>query len=186
MATVDHMVSRALGATLSPDAATRGEAELYLKKCERTAGFPALLLDLARAKGGEAAAAATYLKNFISAGWDARTAADGATPVADAERAAIRSGLLDAVCAAGGGPVAAQLSRALVLVADRDFPARWPELLPDLVRRIEGTLEAGDAPGAAIVLSAANGVLKRFRYKEKRRTRSTPSSSTSSTRSLRR
>lgn len=48
MATVDHMVSRALGATLSPDAATRGEAELYLKKCERTAGFPALLLDLAR------------------------------------------------------------------------------------------------------------------------------------------
>jgi hypothetical protein len=43
-----EVVCQALTATLSPDAATRGQAESYLNECRRTAGFATLLLDLAR------------------------------------------------------------------------------------------------------------------------------------------
>lgn len=36
--------------------------------------------------------------------------------------------------------VRAQLSEALTLISGHDFPAAWPQLLPELVERLAGAL----------------------------------------------
>ena len=57
--------------------------------------------------------------------------------------------------------VRAQLSEALVVIGKHDFPAAWPELLPDLVQRL--TAASGGSPAAHGVLATANAIYKRYR-----------------------
>lgn len=53
----------------------------------------------------------------------------------------------------------AQLSEALSVISGHDFPARWPELLPELIRR----LGSGTPAEVAGVLETANSIYKRYR-----------------------
>ena len=53
----------------------------------------------------------------------------------------------------------AQLSEALSEISGHEFPARWPELLPELIRR----LGAGTPAEVSGVLETANSIYKRYR-----------------------
>ena len=55
--------------------------------------------------------------------------------------------------------VRAQLSEALTIVGQHDFPAKWPTLLPELVER----MKSGDTATVAGVLETANSIFKRYR-----------------------
>lgn len=55
--------------------------------------------------------------------------------------------------------VRTQLSEALVIISTRDFPSRWPTLLPELVEK----LASPDPNTINGVLETANSILKRYR-----------------------
>jgi exportin-2 (importin alpha re-exporter) len=85
--------------------------------------------------------------------------------------------------------VRAQLSEALTIVSSHDFPAQWPQLLPELVESLTGALAASGEPPASAsgggddqqpaalaipperaavingVLATANSIFKRYRDK---------------------
>jgi hypothetical protein len=49
--------------------------------------------------------------------------------------------------------VRAQLSEALTLISNHDFPAAWPQLLPELVERLAGGAgTVGTEPGRGCAL----------------------------------
>jgi hypothetical protein len=54
--------------------------------------------------------------------------------------------------------VQAQLSEALAIICGHDFPNGWPNLLPELVQRLEGA----DLPTINGVLATANSIFKRW------------------------
>jgi exportin-2 (importin alpha re-exporter) len=79
---------------------------------------------------------------------------EGKRAVADDEKAAVRA-LLPGLMLSTPPLVRAQLSEALTIVSSHDFPAQWPQLLPELVERLNGALAAsGEVPAAA---AAADG-----------------------------
>ncbi len=55
--------------------------------------------------------------------------------------------------------VRAQLSEALSIISEHDFPTRWQGLLPQLIDR----LKTGDAPTINGVLETLNSIYKRYR-----------------------
>lgn len=56
-------------------------------------------------------------------------------------------------------PVRAQLSEALTIIGEYEFPTKWPSLLPELLER----LRSGDIATVAGVLETANSIYKRYR-----------------------
>lgn len=55
--------------------------------------------------------------------------------------------------------IRAQLSEALTIISNHDFPARWPSLLPELVER----LKTDDVTVINGVCQTANSIFKRYR-----------------------
>ena len=55
--------------------------------------------------------------------------------------------------------VRAQLSEALSIISAHDYPAKWPQLLPELLQR----LKSGTAASVTGVLETINSIYKRFR-----------------------
>jgi exportin-2 (importin alpha re-exporter) len=76
----------------------------------------------------------------------------------DPEKAQVR-GLITGLMLAAPPIVRAQLAEALALIGASDFPGRWPELLPDLITR----LESGPPHAVHGVLETANAIYKRYR-----------------------
>lgn len=68
-------------------------------------------------------------------------------------------GLITGLMLAAPPIVRAQLAEALALIGSTDFPGRWPELLPDLITR----LETGPPHAVHGVLETANAIYKRYR-----------------------
>jgi exportin-2 (importin alpha re-exporter) len=79
-------------------------------------------------------------------------------PIPDPEKAQVR-GLITGLMLGAPPVVRAQLAEGLALIGASDFPARWPELLPDLITRLEG----GSPPAVHGVLETANAIYKRYR-----------------------
>lgn len=130
----DAALAALIGATLSPHAPDRRAAEAALTAAEATPGFPVALLQLVAGGAGGGAgggadstvpphvrqAAAVYLKNLTRRGW---------ADLAAADTDAVRASLVDVMLGAPP-PVRRALSEALALIAEADYPARWPTLLP--------------------------------------------------------
>mmetsp|Transcript_13898 Transcript_13898/g.41394 ORF Transcript_13898/g.41394 Transcript_13898/m.41394 type:complete len:969 (+) Transcript_13898:177-3083(+) len=160
-------VCHALCATLSSDISQRRNAEAYLDGCSRTAGFSLLLLQLVQQNcitetNGQSAAtirssAAVYFKNLVNKGWEF----SNVISIAENDRGAIKTHIVKLVCLCGAfGDVKQQLSQALTLIAASDFPAKWPDLLPEIVQN----LRSSDKNTLSGMLLIANSVLKRFRH----------------------
>ena len=108
-------------------------------------------------------AAAVNFKNYVKFHWVPKEDGDGgaaAPPAAipDPEKAQVR-GLITGLMLAAPPIVRAQLAEALALIGATDFPGRWPELLPDLITR----LETGPPHAVHGVLETANAIYKRYR-----------------------
>lgn len=56
-------------------------------------------------------------------------------------------------------PVRSQLSEALTIIGQHDFPAKWLSLLPELLERLTGDLVTVEG-----ILETANSIFKRYRY----------------------
>ncbi|KAG2501736.1 hypothetical protein HYH03_000236 [Edaphochlamys debaryana] len=149
-------------ATLSPDKDAIKAAEQQLKAAAQQPGYCIKVLKLAASPVDPSIrqSAAVNFKNVIKYRW-VPSEADlygGAQPLPDGEKAQIKQLLLGVTL--GSPPrVAAQLSEALSIICSYDFPAKWPELLPELVAK----LNTEDLAHVHGVLQVANNVFKRFR-----------------------
>lgn len=162
-----------LAACLSADQAERAAAEAALKQHEAVPGLIVALLRVAMLERpgmdmGVRQVAAIQFKNTVKRRWGAGEESGGAStatatattttdaapntsPLAEADRVAVRENLLEALMAAPHA-VQVQLGDAFKAIAYADYPERWPSLLP----AIQGALATAAAAGVGASADAAN------------------------------
>ncbi|KAI9569377.1 armadillo-type protein [Boletus coccyginus] len=131
-------VASLLSASLQP--ASRKQAEQQLNQLTAQPGFLphllALILDSAsdrpvRLAGG------IYLKNIAKLRWE-----EDVAPLPDQDKATLRAQLLPAMIALShpaDKSVRAQIAESVALIAELDFPSKWPDLIDQLVLSLSPT-----------------------------------------------
>jgi exportin-2 (importin alpha re-exporter) len=145
--------------TLSPDPGQRGAAENFLKQTEIQPGFSLLLLHvitLDAAPPQARQAGAIYFKNFIMKYW-VSDEADG-KDIIGADRDTLKQHIVGVLIRLPK-QLQGQLHHAMALISAEDFPAKWPNLLPELIRAID----TPDFTQIATVLEMLNHMFFRYR-----------------------
>ena len=162
-------LAQCLSASLSPDAATRQNAEQFLASGAQQAGFSILLLKLVSSDGADAparVAGAVAFKNLVKKHWTQVEPDVVGAPapycVGDAEKDQVRN-LLVGLMLDAPKLAKAQLSEALSIVSAADFPEKWPGLLPELNTRLGVPGSQRDWATVAGVLTTANTIFKKYR-----------------------
>lgn len=159
-------LAEAFGRTIQADRDVIKQAEEHLKAVSTRPGYAIAVLKVIAA--GDAVgvdvrlAAAVNFKNTVKYRWVPTELAveSGTQPVPDQEKGQIKQ-LLTGLMLNTPPLVRAQLSEALTLISSHDFPAAWPQLLPELVERLAGA--NGDVAVINGVLQTANSIFKRYR-----------------------
>ena len=107
--------------------------------------------------------AAVQFKNLVRFSWCPAEDSEY-VEISEAEKHEIRTHVVQIMMSAPP-KVRVQVSEALTIISDTDFPERWPTLLPALVERMEGAVENQQVDVNAMkgVLGTLDSVLKRFR-----------------------
>ncbi|KAJ3343061.1 importin-alpha export receptor [Gonapodya sp. JEL0774] len=141
-------------------------AEASLVQAETTPGFGPCLLTIVGG-GGEVPgglqfdanvrqAAALYFKNFVKKNW--RQDESVADRIVASDRAAIKSNIVRLMTVVAT-PLQLQLSEAVSIIADTDFPKNWETLVDDLVAKLSPT----DWGANVGVLQTAHSIFRRWR-----------------------
>ncbi|KAF8375434.1 xpo-2 [Pristionchus pacificus] len=156
-------VAEVLRNTLQTDAATRKEAERQLARVQSHIGYGMALLELLSSPQVPAeirVVAAVVLKNFVKTNWGENPEVE----VGDVEQDQLRTALLAAMFA-NTGNLQKQLSHAVFLMAKKDFPERWPELINGLASQMN-TANA-DLERLLAALNTMDQLLEKYRYESK-------------------
>ena len=169
----DQLLRQILSQSLSPDAPTRQNAERSLLAAQSSPGHALAILRIVSASSGDGGdlpvrqAAAVHFKNMVKGGW-APAEDDGEQQqqpggmrytVPESDRQMIKDNLVSLMCTVPP-QLQSQCSESIALIAASDFPAKWENLLPDLIAKFTD-------PNCDVlngVLLTANSILKRFRY----------------------
>ncbi|KAF9816482.1 hypothetical protein IEO21_04087 [Rhodonia placenta] len=122
-------------ASLNPT--SRKQAEQNLQTLSVQPSFLSVLLRLVLDQSQDRAirlAASVYLKNVVKTRWE-----DEEPPVPEADKTALRSELIPAMIAlsnASSKAMRAQIAEAISLIASKDFPELWPDLMDQLVQSL--------------------------------------------------
>lgn len=173
------MLSGLLMATMSPNPDEIKHAEAQLKALKQTPGFAFLLLTLCSPSLSSAApslsaedkralnvaqAAAICFKNFVHLNWDPALSRErDLSPeceIQPQERVQIKQGIVDFMCKVHPN-VQKQLGEAVRVIAQSDWPAQWPELIPQLNAKLLDPVTP--FPVLLGCLSTLNELFKRFR-----------------------
>merc|ERR1719411_1249211 len=121
---------------MSPEATIRKPAESFLIKVETQRGFPLLLLTLLGSEDSNPEmmavklAAAINFKNYIKRNWkiteDDKIHGD--------DREAIKRSIVELMLKSPSG-IQKQLSAAIAIIGQQDFPAKWPNLIGEMVAK---------------------------------------------------
>ncbi|KAJ2339900.1 importin-alpha export receptor, partial [Coemansia sp. RSA 2618] len=141
-------LAQSLQQTLSANAQERKQAEKYLESVEHTEHFVVPLLQLVNSSTADEHirfAAALYFKNYVRRGWapgddaeDRITGSDAEARITDEDRQAVKRELVGLMITAPK-KLQLQLGEAVSIIADSDFPERWPELISTLVGKLSAT-----------------------------------------------
>ncbi len=152
MASTEHvqLVCTLLAHTLNP--AERRNAEQQLTQAQSQTGFLQILIAViqnAVIQSNDAVrlAAAIKLKNICKTAWDQESAEESAVdkPVDPQDKQALKQSIVPLLVSIStttdGRPpaptnVRSQLQEAIALVAEKDFPHDWPNLMDDLVPKL--------------------------------------------------
>ena len=167
---MEAQLIQCLEASMSPDTATVKQAEVHLKQATQAPGFVGCLVNIMGSSSQHPAhlkqAAAVQFKNYVKHGWDPEHQQGGdalGVAISDNDKTTIRQHLVGLMCSANPS-VMSQLAEALRLISTYDFPDRWRELLPDLIRRLAEAMSNNNWNVYNGVLETANSIFKRFRY----------------------
>ena len=132
--------------TLSPQAEVRKPAEEFLQSVECNLNYPVLLLSLLNQEAGDPnikvmvimlskvpgiylpfsqVAGAITFKNYIKRNW--AVAEDGPDKIHAADRNQVKTLIVDLMLKSPG-PVQKQLSQAIAIIGQQDFPAKWESI----------------------------------------------------------
>mmetsp|Transcript_40918 Transcript_40918/g.105829 ORF Transcript_40918/g.105829 Transcript_40918/m.105829 type:complete len:971 (-) Transcript_40918:235-3147(-) len=156
----------AFAQTLTPNPEQIKAAEEFLKGVSLQPNFGICVLKVIAVEPQEQIrqAAAVNFKNHIKRRWvDPDPELFGGAdvpPIADDEKEHIK-GLITSLMVSTPPRVQSQLSEALTIISQHDFPAKWQALLPELTTKLKE--QGGDFTVVSGVLETANSVFKRFR-----------------------
>ncbi|KAF7370763.1 Importin N-terminal domain-containing protein [Mycena sanguinolenta] len=128
-----------LVASLNP--ATRKTAEQNLNALSIQQGFLSHLLGLILDSTKERSvrlAGSVFLKNIAKSRWE-----EDVNPISEQDKTALRAGLVPAMLTlsadAGDRAIRAQTAESISLIAELDFPAKWPDLIDHLTSSLSPT-----------------------------------------------
>ena len=142
--------------TQSVSAATAKSAEKQLKEIENQQGFSLTLLNIVQSTNlplGTRLAAALFFKNFIKRKW-----VDEDGNYLNNASDAIKAQVVDIMISLPNN-LQSQIGESISLIADSDFPMRWPTLVPNLVSKLSND----DMVTNKGVLTVAHSIFKRWR-----------------------
>ena len=152
-------MQQVLIATLDPDQATRAGAEAFLSENSSTGGYGLVLLHLLTMDAVPIhvrQAGAVTFKNYLKKGWEVTE--ESTVAISEADRAQIKTHIVTLMLSVPE-QVQRQLSEGLGIIAQHDFPAKWQNLLPELIQQLgSGNLETING-----VLQTISEICKRFR-----------------------
>lgn len=149
--------------TLQVDVATRRTAEKFLETIEVNQNYPVLLLHLVDKSDVDIVirvAGAIAFKNYVKRHW--AVPEDGADKVHPSDRTAVKE-MIVGLMLRSPEQLQKQLSDAVSIIGREDFPARWPNLLPEMISHFQ----SGEFHIINGVLRTAHSLFKRYRYEFK-------------------
>ncbi|XP_063217026.1 exportin-2 [Bacillus rossius redtenbacheri] len=149
--------------TLNPDVNVRKPAEKFLESVEINQNYPILLLHLVDKQEVDLTvriAGAVAFKNYIKRNWGIDE--DGVDHIHAQDREAVKSLIVNLMLHSPEA-VQKQLSDAVSIIGRHDFPAKWPNLISQMVEKF-GT---GDFHVINGVLHTAHSLFKRYRHEFK-------------------
>ncbi|KAG6546655.1 hypothetical protein Mapa_011844 [Marchantia paleacea] len=153
--------------TLAPDPEPRKLAELFLKQSSEQPGYGIAILRLLSELSVDdqvRQSAAVNFKNHIKYRWPVSDPeAPPLASIQDSEKEQIKA-LIVGLMLNTPPKIQSQLSEALAIISNHDFPAKWPLLLPELVANLRSSTDLHVING---ILSTANSIFKKFRYQYK-------------------
>jgi len=144
--------------TLSPQNEVRKPAEDFLQSVEANQNYPVLLLHLLQSDGADLnikVAGSITFKNYVKRNW--AVPEDGPDKIHGSDRDAVKSLIIDLMLKSPG-PVQKQLSQAIAIIGQQDFPAKWQNLIPDMVSRFA----TGDFHVINGVLQTAHSIFEKY------------------------
>ncbi|CAR24640.1 importin-alpha export receptor [Lachancea thermotolerans CBS 6340] len=142
----------------SLEASTAKSAEANLKAVENQPGFVLTLMHVVASRNLPAAtrlAGSLFFKNFVKRKWIDE---NGAYLIPEDDVVAVKREIVPLMIALPGN-LQVQIGEAISVIADSDFPHRWPDLLDELIAR----LSTDDFVTNRGVLTVAHSIFKRWR-----------------------
>jgi len=154
-------LSNFLKQTMSPVSKDRNQAEKFLQQHEGQQGFSLLLLNLLGSDSNDPQmqcvklAAAINFKNFIKRNW--KITEDGGDKIHGSDRDAVKNGIVELMLKSPSG-IQKQLSAAIAIIGQQDFPAKWPNLINEMVTKFA----TGDFNIIHGVLITASSIFEKY------------------------
>jgi len=144
--------------TLSPQNEVRKPAEEFLQSVEGNQNYPVLLLHILQSDGAELnikVAGSITFKNYVKRNW--AVSDEGVDKIHGSDRDAVKTLIIDLMLKSPG-PVQKQLSQAIAIIGQQDFPEKWQNLVPDMVTRFA----SGDFHIINGVLQTAHSIFEKY------------------------
>lgn len=151
--------------TLSPDINVRKPAEKYLEKIESNEGFSTLLLQLIDCNEIDLTVricGAIAFKNFIKRNWS-QVDDSVVDKISQNDRNYVKKVIIDLMLKSPE-QIQRQLSDSVSIIGREDFPDKWPNLLEDMVSRMNSSAIQIDFNTINGVLQTAHSLFKRYRH----------------------
>ncbi|GMH13605.1 hypothetical protein Nepgr_015446 [Nepenthes gracilis] len=157
--------------TLSPYPEPRRRAEASLTEAADRPNYGLVVLRLVAESSVDdqiRQAAAVNFKNHLKLRWSPNARPSGSnvpllSPIPDPEKEQIKT-LIVPLMLSSAPRIQSQLSEALAVIGNHDFPKSWPNLLPELVSMLQKAGEVSDYASVKGILGTANSLFKKFRY----------------------
>jgi exportin-2 (importin alpha re-exporter) len=154
--------------TFAPTLEPRKQAENFLKGAADQPGYGITILRLLSDPSVDEQvrqAAAVYFKNHVKYRWVTPDPdfPSPLNPIQDTEKDQIK-GLIVTLMLSTPPKIQSQLSEALSIMSQHDFPSKWQTLLPELVVSLQSATDYTIING---ILQTSNSIFKRFRYQYK-------------------
>lgn len=155
--------------TLSPLPEPRRRAEAALAEAADRPNYGLAVLRLVAEPAVDEQirqSAAVNFKNHLKARWAQQPDEPDRVFVPDSEKEQIK-GLIVRLMVTASPKIQAQLSEALTIIGNHDFPRKWPTLLPELVGTLDELSQANDYVSVNGILATIDSLFKKFRFEYK-------------------
>lgn len=155
--------------TLSPLPEPRRRAEAALAEAADRPNYGLAVLRLVAEPAVDEQirqSAAVNFKNHLKARWAQQPDDPDRVVVPDSEKEQIK-GLIVRLMVTASPKIQAQLSEALTIIGNHDFPRKWPTLLPELVGTLDELSQANDYVSVNGILATIDSLFKKFRFEYK-------------------